>query len=76
MSELLSHQEWKALYAAAMLESNSTQLHQRIERAETIMQARLKHLSDVSSSRSEQAELHSGLNYLRCLRKTLESDLQ
>jgi len=75
MSETLSHQEWKALYAAAMLESDSTQLRQRIEKADTVMRARLRHLPDLSSPPSEQAELHSALNYLRCLRKTLEGDL-
>jgi hypothetical protein len=77
MSETLSHDEWKALYAAAMLETDSTQMRHRIELADSAMRARLRHLPDVTlSPRSEQEELHSALIYLRCLRKTLEGDVQ
>jgi len=76
MNEILSHQEWKALYAAAMLETDTTHMRQRIERADSVMRARLRQLPHESSPRSEQTELHSALNYLHCLRKTLESDVQ
>lgn len=61
--------DWQTLYAAAMLESDSTHLNQRIERADKAIQARLRNLPQTSSGSSEQAELQSALNYLRRLRE-------
>ena len=40
-----SPQDWKVLYAAAMLESDNTQVWHRIEAADAAMQARLNRLS-------------------------------
>jgi hypothetical protein len=74
MSEPMSPQEWKTLYAAAMLESETTQLRHRIETADAVMQTRLKELPGTSSIRSEQTELQSALDYLRRLKDILTSD--
>lgn len=63
-----SPQDWRVLYAAAMLESDSTQLWHRIEVADAAMQARLNELPETPSSRSEQMELQSSLSYLCCLK--------
>jgi hypothetical protein len=60
--------EWKTLYAAAMLEADSTQVPQRIAKADAAIQARLMELPETSSHRSEKAELQSALNYLRRLK--------
>jgi hypothetical protein len=68
MSEPRSAREWQTLYAAAMLESNSTRVRLRVERAVEAIHARLTQLPETSSSHSEQAELHSALNYLSRLR--------
>lgn len=61
-------QDWKTLYAAAMLESNSKDLRLRTERADSAIQARLQELPKTSAVSSEQAELLSALNCLRRLR--------
>lgn len=71
MSETISPQEWKALYTAAMLECDDTQLQRRIETAHAVMQARLKQLSELPSLGSEQEEIQSALDYLRFLKNTL-----
>jgi hypothetical protein len=70
MSEPRSPREWKTLYAAAMLESESTQLRQRIERADSAMRERLKELPERST---EKIELETALKYLGSLRATLTS---
>lgn len=57
-------QEWQALYAAAMLETDTAQLPQRIEMADTAIRARLQQLSESYSVGSEQAELYSALTCL------------
>jgi hypothetical protein len=67
---------WKALYAAAMLESDNTQLRHRIEIAATAMQTRLKELPETLSTRSEQTELQSALNYLHRWDEMLTGDLK
>jgi len=77
MSEPMSPQAWKTLYAAAMLESDATQLQHRIDTADAVMQTRLKELpgtSSTSSIGSEQRELQSALDYLRRLKDVLTSD--
>jgi hypothetical protein len=67
MSEQNDRRDWQRLYAAAMLESDTTQLLRRIEKAKESIQARLRQLPQISSLRSEEAELHSALMYLRRL---------
>jgi hypothetical protein len=60
--------EWKTLYAAAMLETDSTQVPQRIAKADAAIQSRLMELPETSPARSEKAELQSALDYLRRLK--------
>ena len=57
--------DWRVLFAAAMLEGDSTQLALRIERAEQAIQARLRELPETFSVLSEQAELRFALQNLR-----------
>jgi len=57
--------DWQTLFAAAMLEGDSTQLPLRIDRAEETIKARLKELPETFSVGSEQAELQSALRNLR-----------
>lgn len=64
MSQPRFPRDWKVLYAAAMLEGDSTQVPQRIQEADEAIRARLKELPETFSVRSEQAELRSALNYL------------
>ena len=71
MSEARSRRDWQILYAAAMLESDSTQVLQRIERAAEAICARLKELPETFSVRSEHVELQSALNYLRRVQDSL-----
>jgi hypothetical protein len=68
MSEPNFLRDWKTLYAAAMLESNTTYVQQRIEEAYAAISARLMMLSEAPSDRSERAELESALNYLHRLK--------
>jgi hypothetical protein len=68
MGETRSSPEWRMLYAAAMLESDSAQLPFRIETADAAMQARLMELARTSPVHSEKMELQSALDYLRRLR--------
>ena len=70
-SELRSPDEWKTLYAAAMLESDGPQLRQSVEKADAAIQARLTELTESSSLQSEKMELQSALQYLRRLRVSL-----
>jgi len=67
---------WKALYTAAMLECDDSQLQHRIETADAIIRDRLKQLSEVSSVGSEQQELQSALGYLHLLKNTLPVDFR
>ena len=60
--------DWRTLFAAAMLEGDSTQLPSRVARAEEAIQARLRELPDTSSVGSEQSELRSALQNLRRLK--------
>ena len=71
MSDTTSPQEWKAMYTAAMLECDDTQLRLRIETADAVIRARLKQLPELFSFGSEQEELRSALDYLRLLKNTL-----
>jgi hypothetical protein len=71
MSELRSPDEWKTLYAAAMLESDGPQLRQSVEKAHAAIQAWLTELTESSSLQSEKMELQSALQYLRRLRASL-----
>ena len=59
--------DWKTVYAAAMLESDSTQLRARIECADEAIHARLRELPETFSVPSEQAELQLALKYPRHL---------
>jgi len=65
MSEPRSPREWRTLFAAAMLEGNSTQVGLRIARAEEAIRARLREVPETFSILSEQAELQSALQNLR-----------
>jgi hypothetical protein len=60
-------QDWQTLYAAAMLENDTTQLRKRIEKADEAIRVRLRQLPGTSSPRSEEAELRYALDYLRRL---------
>jgi hypothetical protein len=62
MSEQNAH--WQTLYAAAMLESDSTQVRFRNEKANEAIHTRLRQLPETFFPRSEQEELHSALKYL------------
>jgi hypothetical protein len=68
MSQPIFPHEWRILYAAAMLESDHTQLQHRVEKADAAIQSRLMELPDISSGQSEMKELQSALNYLRRLK--------
>lgn len=68
MSQPVFGHEWRILYAAAMLESDHTQVQQRIGRADAAIQSRLMKLPGISSGQSEMKELQSALNYLRRLK--------
>lgn len=57
--------DWRVLFAAAMLEGDSTQVGSRIERAEEAIHARMRELSQKFFVGSEQAELQSALQNLR-----------
>jgi hypothetical protein len=57
--------DWRTLYAAAMLEGDSTQVRLRIERAEEAIHARRRELPQKFFVGSEQAELQSALQNLR-----------
>lgn len=67
---------WKRLYAAAMLESDSTLLAHRIKAADAAIQNRLKELPKTISHCSEKTELCSALRYLGCLKDTLSTPRQ
>jgi hypothetical protein len=56
--------DWKALYAAAMLESDKTQVQHRIEKADAAIRARLLELPNTISASAEKMELQSALAYL------------
>jgi hypothetical protein len=60
--------DWRTLFAAAMLEGDSTQVPLRIEKAEEAIQARLRELPKTFSVGSEQSELRSALQNLRLLK--------
>jgi hypothetical protein len=70
MSEPSGWRDWQTLYAAAMLESDGTQLRLRIAKADEAIHARLRQLPEPETFavRSEQAELLLALKYLRRLR--------
>jgi len=55
MSEPRSPRDWQTLFAAAMVEGDSTQVRLRIERAEEAIQARLRKLPETFSVGSEQS---------------------
>jgi hypothetical protein len=74
MSETRSSPEWRILYAAAMLESDSAQLPLRIETADAAMQERLEELLRTSPIHSEKKELQSALGYLRRVRALTSED--
>lgn len=56
--------DWKALYAAAMLETDKTQVQHRIEKADAAITARLLELPNTISASAEKMELQSALAYL------------
>ena len=73
MSEPSSPRDWQTLYAAAMLEGDSTPFPSRIERAEEAIQARMRELPQRFFVGPEQAELRSALQNLRLLKSALTS---
>lgn len=68
MSEPSSARDWQTLYAAAMLEGESTQVLPRIDRAEEAIQSRMRELPQKFFVGPEQAELRSALRNLRLLK--------
>lgn len=60
-------QDWQTLYAAAMLESDTTRVQQRIEKADQAIRARMRELPETFAAGSEQAELRYALTYLERL---------
>jgi hypothetical protein len=60
--------DWRTLFAAAMLEGDSTQVPLRIEKAEEAIQARLSELPETFSVGSEESELRLALQNLRLLK--------
>ena len=60
--------DWRMLFAAAMLEGDSTQVRSRIDRAEEAIHARIRELPQEFFIGSEQAELQSALRNLRLWR--------
>lgn len=68
MSEPSSARDWQTLYAAAMLEGESTQVQPRIDRAEEAIQSRMRELPQKFFVGPEQAELRSALRNLRLLK--------
>lgn len=73
MSEPSSPRDWQTLYAAAMLEGDSTQFQPRIERAEEAIHSRMRELPQKFFVGPEQAELRSALQNLRLLKSVLKS---
>jgi hypothetical protein len=71
MSDTLQLDDWKTLYAAAMLEDDDKQVRHRIDTADAVIRARLQQLPETSSSHSEQAELQSALGNLCRLKNIL-----
>ncbi len=65
-------QDWRTLYAAAMLESDTARLEQRIQRADEAIHERLRELPD---THVESHELRSALSYLRNLRRLTTNSL-
>jgi hypothetical protein len=69
MSEPSSPRDWQTLYAAAMLEGDSTQFQpHRIQRAEEAIKARMRELPQKFFVGPEHAELRSALQNLRLLK--------
>jgi hypothetical protein len=73
MSEPSSPRDWETLYAAAMLEGDSTPFQPRIERAEEAIAARLRDLPQKFFVGPERTELRSALQNLRFLKSSLRS---
>ncbi len=55
-------QDWRTLYAAAMLESDGMRVTQRVQKADEAIHERLRELPE---THSELQELRSALSYLR-----------
>jgi hypothetical protein len=67
MSQTKSRQDWRSSYAAAMLESDSTQLSRVIESAYEAIHTRLRELPETTAIHFERAELQLALKYLNLL---------
>lgn len=74
MVEAIVPRDWRMLYTAAMLESDSAQLQAGIAKAHAAMTARLMELPHGRSSSMERRELVSALKYLSCLEASLASE--
>lgn len=76
MSEPSSPRDWPTLYAAAMLEGDSTLFQPGIEQAEEAIKARMREVPQKFLVGPEQAELRSALQNRRLLNQPLHlSDL-
>jgi hypothetical protein len=68
MSEPKPRQDWRTSYAAAMLESDSTQFSDLIESASEAIHTRLRELPETTAIHFEYAELRLALKYLNLLK--------
>lgn len=66
--------DWRPLYTAATLESDTKKLQERIQQADGAMRERLKHLRQTTSHASEKMELESSLAYLCLLKDNLRAE--
>jgi hypothetical protein len=67
MKEQDKQPKWKALYAAAVLETNNSKLRDRIVAAEQVIYLRLRELSENNHSAANMQELNEVDDALRVL---------
>lgn len=66
------HGEWKALYRAAILETNKNAIRQKVSEAEQAVLARGRELFYSGGTREEQESLEDALYALRAFRTAWE----
>jgi hypothetical protein len=70
-----SHKDWKALYRAAILETNNNVILQKLSKAEQAILARGRELFYAAGTRDEQEALEDALYALRAFRSAMEQTL-
>jgi len=67
--EIILYPEWQNEYAAALLETTSQKLAERVEAAETAIFNRLQTISQSSDHRAEHQAIEDALAALRVLKR-------